>query len=393
MRPGGGQDFRVIRIRGGQGYGQDDADLSTMRAIRTFLLVATCVVLLPTATPVRAASCNGASHEVSLSRGVASPSSGTTATSIRFSAVFEDNAGCDPISITVTISGVGTFPLTADGAATSGGTTYERVMTLPVGLRTYFFSATSGTGKGEVTVQLTSVSPTSITITAPPPPPTPVPTPKPPAPTPVPTPRPTVAPTPKPPAQPASTPAPTPTPAPAAPETPDPSDDPSPSPSPSGPAASDDGPSGNPSAEPEPSETDGAPVVPGAGPLDPDRGTASGSSPLPDWLLPWMLFGLVSGGLFFVLARRRRSEEEAPTTVTMTGVAAASVSAEAPVPAVTPLPPMRELIPPVDPNLLREADDDPGPRPDEENIPRWLRPSVREARFQGSRYRRNDNWD
>jgi hypothetical protein len=54
---------------------------------------------------------------------------------------------------------------------------------------------------------------------------------------------------------------------------------------------------------------------------------------------------------------------------------------------------MRELIPPVDPNLLREADEDPGPRPGEEDIPRWLRPSVRDARFQGSRYVRNDNWD
>ena len=392
MRPSREQDFRVIRIGGGRGYGQVDADLSTMRIIRTLLLVATCVVLLPTATPVRAASCNGASHEMTLSRGTASPSSGTTATSIRFSAVYEDNAGCDPISITVTISGVGTFPLSAAGAGPSGGTTYQRVMTLPVGVRTYFFSATSGSGKGEVTVQLTSVSPTSLTITAPPPPPTPVPTPKPPPPTPAPTPPPTVAPTPKPPAQPASTAVPTPTPALAAPETPAPSSA-EPSPSASEPAASDDGPSADPSASPEPSEADGAPILPGAGPLDPDRGTASGESPLPDWLLPWMLLGIVSGGLFFVLARRRRSGEEAPTSVTMTGVAAAAVSAEGPVPAVTPLPPMRELIPPVDPTLLREADAHPGPRPDEENIPRWLRPSVRAGRFQGSRYTRNDNWD
>jgi hypothetical protein len=363
-----------------------------MRIIRTILLVATCVVLLPTATPVQAASCNGASHEMTLSRGIASPSTGTTATTIRFSAVYEDNAGCDPISITVTISGVGTFPLTAAGAAPSGGTTYERSMTLPVGLRTYFFSATSGTGKGEVTVQLTSVSPTSITITTPPPPPTPVPTPKPtPPPTPPPTPVPTVAPTPKPPAPPATTPAATPAPVPATSDSPGASE--SPPPASEEPEASTTPPA---SALPEPSETDGTPVSPGgagAGPLDPDRGTASGGSPLPDWLLPWMLFGIVSGGLFFVLARRRRSGEEAPTTITMTGVATASVSAEAPVPAVTPLPPMRELIPPVDPNLLREADDDPGPRPDEAEIPRWLRPSVREARFQGSRYTRNDNWD
>lgn len=362
-----------------------------MRIIRTLLLVATCVVLLPTATPVRAASCNGASHEMTLSRGTATPASGTTATAIRFSAVYEDNAGCEPISITVTISGVGTFPLSAAGAASSGGLTYQRTMTLPVGVRTYFFSATSGTGKGEVTVQLTSVSPTTLTIVAPPPPPTPVPTPRPPAPTPVPTPPPTPASTPKPPAPPASTPAPTPTPEPAAPAPSGPPDNPSPSAT--EPAATDAGGSGGPSTSPRPSETDGAPVVPGAGPLDPDRGTAGGGSPLPDWLLPWMLFGFVSGGLFFVLARRRRSGEEAPTTVTMTSVATTSVSAEAPVPAVTPLPPMRELIPPVDPNLLREADDDTGPRPDEADIPRWLRPSVREARYQGSRYVRNDNWD
>ena len=109
--------------------------------------------------------------------------------------------------------------------------------------------------------------------------------------------------------------------------------------------------------------------------------------------MPWLLLGTVSGGLFFVLAKRRRHEPEAPTSVTMTSVATAAVSAEGPVPAVTPLPPMRDLIPPVDPNILREADDTTAPRPDEADIPRWLRPSVREARFQGSRYVRNDNWD
>ena len=166
MRPNREGDFRVIGFERGQGYGHGDADLPTMRIIRTLFLVATCVVLLPTATPVRAASCNGNSHDMTLSRGTASPSTGTTATSVTFSAAYDDNAGCDPISITVTISGVGTFPLTAAGAAASGGTTYARTMTLPIGVRTYFFSATSGTGKGEVTVQLTTVSPSPITITS-----------------------------------------------------------------------------------------------------------------------------------------------------------------------------------------------------------------------------------
>ena len=153
-----------------------------------------------------------------------------------------------------------------------------------------------------------------------------------------------------------------------------------------------------PSDSPAASETDGAPGVPGGGPRDPDSagGLGGPASPAPDWLLPWVLLGTVSGGLFFVLARRRRHPDEpAPTTITATATAAAAtaVSAEGPVPSVTPLPPMRELIPPVDPDLLRDADDDPRPRDDEADIPRWLRPSVRQARFQGSRYTRNDNWD
>ena len=366
----------------------------TMRIIRTFLLVATCVVLLPTATPVLAASCKGASHEMTLTRGLASPSTATSATPIRFSAVYTDNNDCPPISITVTISGVGTFPLTEVGPDPSGGITYARTMPLPVGFRTYYFSATSGEGAGEVTVQLTSVSPSSLMITAPPPPPTPVPTPRPPAPTPPPTPPPTPAPTQKPPA---ATPPPVPaTPAPTATE---PAGG-EPSPSGGGASASPD-PTGDPSGNPGPSDspaasgTDGAPVAPGGTPRGPDSIGGSGG-PAPDWLLPWVLLGTVSGGLFFVLARRRRhTDEPAPTTITATATAAAAtaVSAEGPVPAVTPLPPMRELIPPVDPNLLRDADDDPRPRDDEADIPRWLRPSVRQARFQGSRYTRNDNWD
>ncbi|HEX7171495.1 MAG TPA: hypothetical protein VF365_02685 [Candidatus Limnocylindria bacterium] len=368
-----------------------------MRIIRTLFLVATCVVLLPTATPVHAASCKGASHDMTLTRGLASPSAGSSATPIRFSAVYTDNNDCPPISITVTISGVGTFPLAEVGPDPSGGITYARTMPLPIGFRTYYFSATSGEGAGEITVQLTSVSPTSLTITAPPPPPTPAPTPKPPAPTPPPPPPPTPVPTPKPPAAtPPPAPASTPVPATPAPSATEPGSE-APSASPSAEPSGASGPSG-PSASPEPSATDGAPVVvPGGGPRDPDSAGGSGGpgGPAPDWLLPWVLLGTVSGGLFFVLARRRRHPEEAPTTITATAAAAAptAVSAEGPVPAVTPLPPMRELIPPVDPDLLRDADDDPRPRADEADIPRWLRPSVRQARFQGSRYTRNDNWD
>lgn len=150
-----------------------------------------------------------------------------------------------------------------------------------------------------------------------------------------------------------------------------------------------------PSDVPAASENDGAPVLPGGGSRDPDSagGLGSPASRAPDWLLPWVLLGIVSGGLFFVLARRRHTDEPPPTTITATAAAVTAVSAEGPVPAVTPLPPMRELIPPVNPDLLRDADDDPRAREDEADIPRWLRPSVRQARFQGSRYTRNDNWD
>jgi len=50
---------------------------------------------------------------------------------------------------------------------------------------------------------------------------------------------------------------------------------------------------------------------------------------------------------------------------------------------MTPLPLMRELIPPVNPNLLTDVDDAPGPLAGEAALPRWLRPSVRAGRRTG----------
>jgi hypothetical protein len=41
---------------------------------------------------------------------------------------------------------------------------------------------------------------------------------------------------------------------------------------------------------------------------------------------------------------------------------------------------MRDLIPPVDPNLLGDQDGRIGPEPGEEKVPRWLRQSVRAGR-------------
>lgn len=363
-----------------------------MRIIRRLLLVATCVVLLPTATPVLAASCKGNSHEMSLSTGSVSPSVGSTGTSFRFSVVYIDNAACPPISITVTISGVGTFPLTATGSMTSSGEVYARSMTLPAGRRTYAFAATSGEGAGEVSFQLPTVSPVEVVITAPTPAPTPTPRPA------------TPAPTPKPATPPPATPAPTPQPATPAP-TPEPAAaTPAPTPAAAEPSAAPDtdgeggGSSVAPSASGEPaapsasapdSEPTTSPAA-GGGPLGP--GEPDGPSSRPGEGGPWaaIVVGLAGLGIFLLFALRRRRDDDSGATATV----AASTSADE-VQAVTPLPPMRDLVPPVDPHLLDEADDAPKPRADEVGVPRWLRPSVREARFRDDRSYgpRLDRWD
>jgi len=155
-----------------------------------------------------AASCSGASHQMTLSSGTVSPGSGTTATSFRFSVVYRDNSACTPSPITVTVDGAGTFSLVlVSGDPTSpAGATYARSVTLPSGSHRYRFAATSGSGVGELTATLTSVAPSMVVVVAPTPVPTPTPTPPP---TQKPTPRPTPRPTPPPPVP---TPAPTPTP-------------------------------------------------------------------------------------------------------------------------------------------------------------------------------------
>jgi hypothetical protein len=349
------------------------------------------VVLLRAASPVQAASCNGASHEMTLTEGTATPASGTTSTRVTFRVRYTDNAGCAPTSITVVIAGAGTFSLSASGAAYESGITFSRTLTLSVGRHAYQFAATSGAGVGERTVKQTSVAPAAVTITAPapvPPPPTPTPvspTPAPPAPT---TPKPMPAPT-----VPAATSQPV-----APPSSAVATVTPSPTPAPSA------SPIGTPYAEiVTPTELRG-----GSGALLPDRGGSrviarpapwservavpartvlkpSGwELAVPDYLL---VFATSTGiGLaFFAFLTRRRA------TVDASDVAAAVdtvVVGDGPA-AVLHLPPIRELIPPLDPHLLDIPDDRREVAPGEEGIPRWLRPSVREARFADDRsYRR-----
>ncbi len=219
------------------------------------MLVLATLVLPPTAS---AASCKGDSHVASLEEGRASPGSGTLTTSFTFSVRYFDNAGCTP-TVTVTIVGVGTFPMTEGPTGSDGGITYRTSRTLPAGTWDYRFRAVSGSGAGARTVTFDAVVPGAITVTGPTSPPTPPPTPPPTAP---PTPPPTAPPTPAP------TPKPTPTGAPIPPPTAGPTPTGAPTP-----------PSG--AATPGPTSSAG-PSGPGPGPGgSADPGSTAGPAPSP----------------------------------------------------------------------------------------------------------------
>lgn len=341
-------------------------------------LTATLVALLAAAAPVQAASCNGASHQVALTGGTTTPGSVTFGTPMTFTVTYADTADCAPTAITLTITGVGTFPLNAGDTTYSAGVTYWITLTLPVGNHPYAYAATSGSGRGEKTVALDTVDPQTAMVVLPPPPPTPVPPPIP-TPTPAPPPPPPPAapaapPVPPPPAPPSAAPASTPEPA----VTPAPSTAASPSASPA---------LGLLDVEASPL-TEPLEAVPAS--IVPDEG-AGGSVLMVSSLVA--LAGLV---LFVVLSNRRR-REPAPVQITATVATpaeaqpvAAPASAEAEPRKVTPLPPMRELIPPVDPDLLRDDEVD-GVSEDDARLPRWLRTDVQSAR-RGPNELRSRNW-
>jgi hypothetical protein len=116
--------------------------------------------------PALAASCANKSHKLTLTNGTVSRGSGTTATSFRFSVRYTDNANCKPTQVSVTIPGVGLYPLTASGSAYTGGVTFSVSRRLPVGTWTYSFTAQSGSGSGSRLVTLRSVSPSRVVVTA-----------------------------------------------------------------------------------------------------------------------------------------------------------------------------------------------------------------------------------
>jgi hypothetical protein len=375
----------------------------------TISMLAVAAAMLASGQPAMAASCNGNGHQIVLSNGSATPGVGTTSTAIRFSVRYADTAGCAPSRVVVVIQGVGTYPLSGSGSNYAGGVTFSRTLSLPAGSHPYSFSATSGKKDGA----LASVSPSKVTIAAPTP--RPKPTPAPPKPTP------TAQPTPK--AQPA----------------PPPSS--APPPSPMATAA----PTARPTSKPTPDATS-SPIAPAV--VSPSATAVDG------WWLAWRgqapttrpgedrprtpgaalefvpelqpafddlatigilaSFGLTTVGglaLFLVLLRTRRGNQLAPPPLMAAQIPSASVGAavspvqahapampasvpdsvdRADAPRASPLPPMRELIPPIDYDLLRDPDELGGPAANEADIPRWLRPSVREGRFGGEQIRRRD---
>ena len=242
-------------------------------AAGTIGLLAACLVLsavlslvVPGAglVPIaRAASCNGASHQVTLSAADATPRLGTPTTTISFHVTYADTKGCPPLSVRTVVPGAGQVTMTAGAGSFTMGRIFKATMTLPIGTWTFGFEAIVPSGGGTRTE--TIAGPGTIVILSPTatPPPTPKPTPRP-------TPRPTPKPTPQPTAKPRPNPTATATPG----RTPRPTSKPAgASPAASGPGSTT-RPSANGSAEPDPT---GA-WPPAGGPLllPPDGGGGDG---------------------------------------------------------------------------------------------------------------------
>lgn len=314
-------------------------------ARRLALSLAIIANLLATTATWAAGSCSSQSHNPQLSNGRVSPAAGTTATVFTFSVTYRDTKGCAPNWVRVTVAGVGVYPMNGSGTTYDAGVVFTRALQLPVGTHAYSFMASSGTDGGQKTTALATVTPPSVTVTpvATPPPPTP-------PPTPVPTPRPTLPPAPKP----TPRPAPVATPVPTAPPTAQPTvtpQTPVPSLAPVGVVVPSQGPvASQPQAgAPGPSASEAG--VPGSF-VDPEQ-------PGSFALLVGVWTAVTSGSLmlFLLLARRREPDEPALATA---GAELAPSEGEAP--PAQPLP-QAAMIP-----------------PDEVNVPRWLRPSVRAGR-------------
>ena len=341
-------------------------DLAIVR--RLALSLAIIANLLAATATWGAGSCSSQAHDPLLSNGHASPATGTTATVFTFTVIYSDTKACPPNWVRVTIAGVGVYPMTGSGTSYGTGVTFSRSMQLPVGTHTYQFSANSGDVGAQKTTAIASVDPPSVTVTA-------IVTPPPgPSATPVPTPKPTPLPSPKPTARPTVPPTPVPTITPTAPATPPGGATATPAtPGSSAPATA--------AQTPVPSVSAGGNGTASAGAAaSQDQAAAPGPSSSEDGAAagftktePLGSFALLLGGwatatagglaLFLFLAPRPRREDEPALAVAGQG----AVEAMAMAPASAAPSPASGLVP-----------------PDEVNMPRWLRPSVRAGR-QGTR--------
>lgn len=338
----------------------------TMLAV--LLGISLSVAGLTVPAPSLAAQCSNPSHSASLSKGSASPRSGSPATTFVFTVSYFDNAGCTP-SVSLIVGGVGTFGMSPAGSGSGGTVTYRTNRALPVGTWTYSFSATSGTGNGEITTTFTAVTPSAITVAnAPPPtaPPTPKPTPKA---TPKPTPKATPKATPTTTLRPTPKPSPKPNPQPTAVGTPTAAPSPEVTPGPTG------TPRQTPRPSPRPSDgagiggagTTGGEGHDGGGPFGGLGGfLAFGAAavqlangpylPITSWVASCLL-GLL---MFAFVLRRRQAPDDTEFGFAMAGQLVTNLSG--------PVDHVPLDVEPVDP---------------EATIPRWRRPSVQAARQSG----------
>lgn len=343
---------RYRRVRAGEAEPLHEE--TNIRSILLGALLAAAVVLLPGPGLVSAASCNGASHQPSLSGGTVAPGSAITGSTFRFSVTYRDTGNCAPNYVRVRINGVGTFSMSGGNKDWDGGVRFSRAVRLTsVGGHAYVFLASSGSGNGQKSVQLTDVQPRRVVVEAPQA--TPKPTPKPTA---VPTPRPTVAPTRGP--EPTAKPTRRPTASPNASQTKRP----------------------RASRQPSASPSEAAEV---AGPGPTQRPGGFRWLPRPRYVPPsgFDLFNLgvdpavvrvgqwgavTAGGLglLLLLSARRGDDRREHLVVARTGFPAPDGTKETSPTVATPLP--------------EDAPGAPPSRRDEANMPRWLRPSVQAGR-------------
>lgn len=315
-----------------------------MKLLRA-VLVAT-VVLVTGTSLVQAASCNGASHQLSLSAGSADPGAGGPGTTFTFSVTYRDTGNCAPNFVRVQVVGVGTFAMNGAGTDYDGGVRFTRSVSITTaGSHAYRFLASSGSGNGERNVQLTAVRPNQISVE---PPPTPKPTVKP-------TPRPTAAPTPVPRPTGAARPSRRPTPSPAATLVERP--------------RSTRGPSGSatPAAVAGPGSTQRPggfrhPPLPRPERLDAMEPVGFALDPTVARLGQWAVLTVAGLGALLLLSARRQRDEDPALAVRAGFLPPGAAGAES-----------REAGSERSPGALAR-------RLDEANMPRWLRPSVQAGR-------------